>query len=130
MKTGRMLAALMVLALGAAACGGGEEPLEPAQARTYFDNIDRLLSKALTQHADGDAEAAAESAGEAYLENFEHLEHDLEEADEALNERLERLLGPNLRREIQGGMTTEELEVRITEIRGLLAEARTALGVG
>lgn len=124
----RLLAGLLVLAIGSAACGG-EEPLTPDEARSYFENIDLLLADTLAEHREGDVDGAAESAGEAYLENFEHLEHDLEEADAELMERIERLMGPGLRREIQQGMSQEELEARIAEVQGLLIQARAELGV-
>lgn len=126
----RLIAVLVLAALGATACGGSdEEPLAPAEARAFFDNIDALLDRVVTEHEQGNTDAAAELAGEAYLENFEHLEHDLEEVNEELNEELEGLLGPGFRRAIQEGMSQEELEARVAEIRALLEQARAALGV-
>lgn len=123
---------LSVLMLVGVACAGGaseeEEPLSREQAQTYFDNIDRLLDQAVEVHEDGPAQAA-ELVGEAYLENFEHLEHDLEEKDAELNEELEELLGPSFRQAIQDGMSQEELEVRVAEIKDLLDQAKAELGV-
>ncbi len=126
-----VLILLAAFALAAGACGGEEEaePLAPAQAERYFTNIDRLLDETVTAHEQGDTEQAAELAGEAYLENYEHLEHDLEEVDAELNEEIEELLGPPFRQAIQGGMTQEELESRVTEVKELLEEARSALGL-
>jgi hypothetical protein len=124
---------VLPLALATAACGSeGEEEAEPLssdQAREYFTNIDTLLDETVAAHEEGDTEQAAELAGEAYLENFEHLEHDLEEANEQLNEELEEKLGPPFRQAIQEGMSQEELESRVGEIRSLLEQAQTELGV-
>lgn len=94
----RSLAVLALVLL--AACGGGSEaePLSPAQASKFFTNIDALLDQTVKVHAEGDTDQAAELAGQAYLENFEFLEHDLEEADHELNERIEGLLGPAFRK--------------------------------
>ncbi|HYH28511.1 MAG TPA: hypothetical protein VEA19_07045 [Actinomycetota bacterium] len=125
-----LLALLAPLALGAAACGGEEaEPLSPDQARTYFTNIEGLLDQVVTAHDQGDTDQAAELAGQAYLDNFEHLEHDLEEKDHELNERIEGLLGPPFRQAIQKGMSQDALESRVEEIRTLLEDAEVALGV-
>jgi hypothetical protein len=127
----RLLVLVALFALAGAACGGGEEtePLSPDQARTYFTNIDTLLDQTVAAHEEGDTEQAAELAGQAYLDNFEFLEHDLEEQDHELNEELEAKLGPPFRRAIQAGMSQEELEGRVDEIKGLLEEAQAALGV-
>jgi hypothetical protein len=127
----RLLATLALLAFATAACGGGEdaEPLSPDQARQYFTNIDTLLDETVAAQEQGDADQAAELAGQAYLDNFEFLEHDLEEKDHELNERLESLLGPPFRQAIQDGMSQEDLESRVAEIKGLLEQAKAALGV-
>jgi predicted lipoprotein len=129
--TRRLVAVLVLLALATAACGGEEEaePLSPAQTREYFTNIDTLLDETVSVHEQDDTEQAAELAGEAYLENFEHLEPDLEEANHELNEELEAKLGPPFRQAIQEGMSQEELESRVDEIRALLDQARAELGV-
>lgn len=127
----RWLAILAVVALAAAGCGGEEEaePLSPEQARQYFANIHSLLDRVVAAHEQGDTDEAAELAGEAYLENYEHLEHDLEEADAELNEEIEGLLGPGFRQAIQEGMSQEELEARVSEVKELLERAEAALGV-
>ena len=126
-----MLALLAAFAIAAGACGGEEEaePLSSGQAERYFTNIDQLLDQTVAAHEEGDTEQAAELAGEAYLENYEHLEHDLEEVDAELNEEIEELLGPPFRQAIQEGMTQEEVESRVAEVEGLLEEARAALDV-
>jgi hypothetical protein len=127
----RLLATLALLAFATAACGGGEdaEPLSPDQARQYFTNIDTLLDETVAAQEQGDADQAAELAGQAYLDNFEFLEHDLEEKDQELNKRLESLLGPPFRQAIQDRMSQEDLESRVAEIKGLLEQAKAALGV-
>jgi hypothetical protein len=127
----RSLVLIALLASVATACGGEPEaePLTPAQASRYFTNIDSLLDQVVAEHEQGNTAEAAELAGEAYLENFEYLEHDLEEADRELNERLEGLLGPEFRRQIQEGMSQQELEARVARVRDLLEQAKTALGV-
>ncbi len=125
------LIGLALLTLAASACGGEDEaePLSPTQTREYFSNIDDLLDQVVAAHAEGDTDQAAELAGQAYLENFEHLEPGLEEVDHELNEELEELLGPPFRQAIQDGMSQEDLEARVGEAKSLLEEAREALGV-
>lgn len=127
----KLIPMLAVALLAAVACGGDEEaePLTPEQTRTYFANIDSLLDRVVAEHAEGNADQAAELAGQAYLDNYEFLEHDLQEVDAELNEEIEGLLGPPFRRAIQQGMSQEELESRVNEIRTLLEEAESALGV-
>jgi hypothetical protein len=128
----RFIAVLVLVALAAVGCGGSEEEgesLSPVQARQYFTNIDSLLGQAVAAHEQGDTEEAAELVGEAYLENFEHLEHDLEAADPELNEELEDLLGPGFRQDIQEGISQDELETRVAEAAELLEQAKTVLGV-
>ena len=127
----RLIVILALAAVAAVACGGSgeEESLSRAEARGFFANIDSLLDQTVAEHDQGNTEEAAEFAGQAYLDNFEHLEPDLGEVDQELNEEIEGLLGPPFRQAIQGGMTQDELEARVSEVRTLLEQARAALGV-
>ncbi|MDP8957473.1 MAG: hypothetical protein M3N24_11060 [Actinomycetota bacterium] len=131
----RSLIVVALLALATAACGGNgdgaaeTESVSRAKATRYFNNIDRLLDRAVAAHRQGNTEEAAELAGQAYLENFEFVEHDLEERNAQLKEELEELMGPGFRQEIQRGMSQEALEARVAEAKRLLEQAKTALGV-
>ena len=70
--------AFAALVLAVAGCGGSDESDEesttPAEAVAEIDEIKTMLATAVDQVRDGDAEAAEETVGDAYLEHFEHVE--------------------------------------------------------
>ena len=127
-----LLIPALVLSLAGVACGD-EEPTPSSEGEGAVDveataeNIDGLLDDVLEAYQDGDAEEASELAAEAYLENYELIEHDVEEADEELNEELELLLGAELRRQIDEGASADEIEAMIEDARDLLEEAVAAV---
>lgn len=89
--------------------------------------IEDLLGEIDETYAAGDAERAAELAAEAYVENYELIEEDVEEAAPDLNEELEGLLGTELRDRIQAGAPQTEIATMISRARRLLQEALKVL---
>ena len=111
------LAALLLVAAGG--CGGSddeEESASPAEAVVEIAEIKILLSTAVRQVSDGDAEAAEETVGDAYLEHFEQVEQPLGERDHDLMEELEEAISTDLRNEIKDGTPAAEIQAEVDRI--------------
>ena len=111
------LAALLLVATGG--CGGSddeEESASPAEAVAEIAEIKILLSTAVRQVSDGDAEAAEETVGDAYLEHFEQVEGPLGERDHDLMEELEEAISTDLRNEIKDGTPAAEIQAEVDRI--------------
>ena len=65
---------------------------------------------------EGDAEAAEETVGDAYLEHFEHVEGPLGEKDHDFMEELEEAISTDLRDDIKDGKSADEIEATVNEI--------------
>ena len=108
------------LALVVAGCGGDEESEEesatPAQAVAEIGEIKTLLATAVDQVRAGDADAAEETVGDAYLEHFEKVEGPLGERDHELMEELEEAISTDLREEIKAGKSADEIDAAVDEI--------------
>lgn len=116
-----LLLLFSALLLGAAAgCGGdsaeAEESATPAEAVAEIDEIRTLLGTAVEQVRSGDADAAEETVGDAYLEHFEEVEAPLGERDHELMEELEEAISTDLRNEIKAGKPADEIAARVEEI--------------
>ena len=111
---------LAALALAVAGCGGNDESEEesatPAEAVTEIEEIKTMLATAVDQVRAGDADAAEETVGDAYLEHFEHVEHPLGEEDHELMEELEEAISTDLRNDIKDGKSADEIEAAVAEI--------------
>lgn len=112
---------LATLVLGVAAgCGGSDEAEEdsatPAEAVAEIDEIKTLLATAVDQVRDGDADAAEETVGDAYLEHFEHVEGPLGEKDHEFMEELEEAISTDLRADIKAGKSADEIDAKVDEI--------------
>jgi hypothetical protein len=112
---------LATLALGATSgCGGSDEAEEdsatPAEAVAEIGEIKTLLATAVDQVRAGDADAAETTVGDAYLEHFESVEDPLGERDEDLMEELEEAISTELRNDIKGGKSADEIETKVDEI--------------
>jgi hypothetical protein len=116
-----------LLALAAAGCGGSdgsdEESATPAEAGTEIEEIKTMLATAVAQVRSGDADAAEETVGDAYLEHFEKVEGPLGERDHDLMEELEEAISTDLRREIKAGKAVDEIESAVDEIEDDLERA-------
>jgi hypothetical protein len=109
-----------ILALAAAGCGDSDESDEesatPAEAVTEIGAIKTLLATAVAQVRSGDADAAEETVGDAYLEHFEKVEGPLGERDHELMEELEEAISTDLRNEIKNGKPADEIESAVDDI--------------
>ena len=110
----------ILLAAAVAGCGGSDEPEEesatPAEAVAEIQMIKTMLAEAGTQVRAGDADAAEETVGDAYLEHFEHVEGPLGERDHDLMEELEEAISTDLRNDIKDGKSADEVEDAVDEI--------------
>lgn len=119
---------LAAAALALAACGGddeapsesGEAAVSAAEAIPEIDAVRANLDKSLAAYRDGDADAAEQLAGDAYLEHFELVEGPLEEVDPELTEELEELI----REELRGAILDER---SVGEVKSLVEEAESGL---
>jgi predicted lipid-binding transport protein (Tim44 family) len=124
--------ALLALTLVGAGAGCGsddadEADVTPAAAAAEIDTIKSMLDDALAKYEDGDAEAAEELVGDAYLEHFEEVEHPLEEADEELMEELEHTISTEIRTKMKDGAPAAEVEQLIVVTKADLDRAKAAL---
>ena len=119
--------ALAALLLAVAGCGGSDESDEesatPAEAVAEIDKIKTMLATAVGQVRDGDADAAEETVGDAYLEHFEHVEGPLGEKDHELMEELEEAISTDLRNEIKDGKSADEIQAEVDAITTELSQA-------
>jgi len=121
--------------LAIAACGEDEgnstEPEEttvsPEMAVAEIGEVRSGLDEALAAYRKGDADAAEQLAGDAYLEHFELVEGPLEERDEELNEELEELIREELRAAIVDGAPASEVETLVETANSDLDEATAVL---
>jgi hypothetical protein len=121
-----LLLAVLLLA-AASGCGGGsdeaEESATPAEAVREIEEIKTLLATAVDQVRSGDAEAAEETVGDAYLEHFEDVEAPLGERDHDLMEELEEAISTDLRTEIKDGEPADRIAAHVDEIGAELDRA-------
>jgi hypothetical protein len=89
--------------------------------------IDRLLDRVVRTYDPAAPDAAGELAAEAYLENYEDIEDGVKTADPELNERIEPLLGAELRKRIREGAPPAEIEAMAAKAKRLLDQAVPAL---
>ena len=125
-----LVLALLALTLIGAGCGSDNADaadVTPAAAAAEIDTIKSMLDDALAKYADGDAEAAEELVGDAYLEHFEEVEHPLEEADEELMEDLEHTISTEIRAKLKDGAPAAEVERLIVATKADLDRAKGAL---
>jgi hypothetical protein len=110
-----------------AGCRGSDESEEesttPAEAVAEIKQIKTMLATAVDQVRDGDADAAEETVGDAYLEHFEHVEGPLGERDHDVMEELEEAISTDLRNDIKDGKTADEIEAAVDEIEDDLDRA-------
>jgi hypothetical protein len=118
---------LAALLLAVAGCGGSDESDEesatPAEAVAEIEEIKTMLATAVDQVEDGDAAAAEETVGDAYLEHFEHVEGPLGEKDHEFMEELEEAISTDLRNDIKDGKSATEIQAEVDEINADLDRA-------
>src|SRR6266540_2530896 len=128
-----LVALLAALALVAAGCGGSSEessgtPTEqaekeqseeegsPEEAIEHIGAVRNQLASALAKYKAGDAEEADRIVGDAYLEDFEHIEDVLGEEDHELMEELEEAISTELRDKIKSGAPATEVQELVESI--------------
>jgi hypothetical protein len=118
---------LAALLLAVAGCGGSddsdEESATPAEAVAEIEEIKTMLATAVQQVGDGDADAAEETVGDAYLEHFEHVEGPLGERDHELMEELEEAISTDLRNDIKDGKSADQVQAKVDAIEAELDQA-------
>jgi hypothetical protein len=129
---------VLIIALGAltsglalAACGGGDsgsaDAVSSQEATAEIDEIKTMLDDGLTKYRSGDAEAAEQIVGDAYLEHFEKVEHPLEERDPELMEKLEKRISTEIRDEMKSGTEADTIASLIDETKMDLDTAKAKL---
>ena len=111
---------LAALALAVAGCGGSDESdaesATPAEAVAEIAVIKTMLATAVDEVRAGDADAAEETVGDAYLEHFEKVEGPLGERDHEFMEELEEAISTDLRNEIKNGTSSTEIQAEVDRI--------------
>jgi hypothetical protein len=107
----------------ALAAFGGGAPTDPA---ALIAEARQEITKALTQYAGGDTDAAYETAAGAYLNYFEALEGPLGKKDQALVDELEGQF-KDLRDGIKAGKAQADLQVIADKINAGLDKAQQLL---
>jgi len=123
-------AAVALLALGVAGCGGGsdgEEESSTQRAVAEIGEVRMLLDEALDEYREGNPVRAEEIVGNAYLEHFEALEEPLEERDEELMEELEVQISTTIRNRMKEGAPASRVEELVDEADQGLSEAESLL---
>ncbi|MDQ3953995.1 MAG: hypothetical protein M3285_00400 [Actinomycetota bacterium] len=105
----------------------GAAPTKESDPEEVVAEIEELLGEIVATYKAGDADAAAELAAEAYLENYEVIEAEVIEKAPDVNEELEPLLGADLRRQITAGAPVEDIEQMVARAEELLADALEAI---
>jgi hypothetical protein len=125
---------VLIIALGAltlAACGGSDSGSADAassqEATAEIDEIKTMLDDSLSKYRSGDAEAAEQIVGDAYLEHFEKVEHPLEERDRELMEKLEKRISTEIRDEMKSGAEANTIASLIDETKMDLDTAKAKL---
>ena len=92
--------------------------------QAYIDRIIELLDEAVAAYEAGDAQEAKALAIEAYLDNYEFIEADIEEDDPELMEKIETDIRIDLVSMIDDGRPASEIELHVSMIKGDLETAR------
>jgi hypothetical protein len=139
LKKGIWAALFATVSLIAAGCGDDEsggsnattgtttESAKTANPEQVGQRIDALLDQIAREYDPAAPAATGELAAEAYLENYEVIEDAVKDADAELNERLELLLGAELRKQIREGASKAEIESMVQEAKRLVDQAEAAL---
>ena len=85
------------------------------------------LDQALAKYQAGDKKSADRIVGDAYLEEFEHVEGPLGKVDHELNEELEDGIREELRDKIKAGAPASEVAALVKELQTKLDKAEVAL---
>jgi hypothetical protein len=94
----------------------------------YLQNARELLNQTSIEFKNSNYTGAEELANTAYLDNFEHVEHELEEkGSPSFMEELEHMMREELRDLIQDKVDKTELDMHINATDAKLVEATDLL---
>jgi molybdenum-dependent DNA-binding transcriptional regulator ModE len=93
----------------------------------YIDEIKELLDHTLVEYEEGEFQAARALAVEAYLENYEFIETDIEADDPELMEKIEINLREELTQMIDDRRPAAEVKAHIETIKTDLETARAVV---
>jgi hypothetical protein len=105
----------------------GARPAEESDPKAVQAEIERLLDEIVRTYDPASADASAELAAEAYLQNYETIEAGVIDAAPDVNAELEPLLGAELRKQIRAGASRAEIESMVKRAKQLLAQGVKAL---
>jgi hypothetical protein len=103
---------------------GLEDEESGYDGQAYIDRIIELLDESVASYKAGNAQAAKSAAIEAYLDNYEFIEADIEEDDPELMEKIEIDLRVEFVQMIDAGRPVSEIEAHVTMIKADLEIAR------
>jgi hypothetical protein len=103
---------------------GLEEEESVYDGQAYIDRIIELLDEAVVAYEAGDAQEARALAIEAYLDNYEFIEGDIEEDDPELMVKIEVAIREELVDMIDEGRPVAEIESHVAAIKADLETAR------
>lgn len=101
-----------------------EEGDEQYDGQAYIDTIAELLDQAVVTYQQGDADGAKALAIEAYIDNYEFIEGDIEEDDAELMEKIENAIRVELVEMIEQASPASEVAAQVEEIKADLETAR------
>ncbi len=82
----------------------------------YVDNIKQLLEQTKEEYAKGNTEKAYSLATKAYIDNYEFIEWELSQYEEALIEDVEWMMREELRNMIKDEAPVSEVNAKVDEI--------------
>jgi hypothetical protein len=101
-----------------------EQADDPNKSVNYLETARSLLNQTSVEYKNGNITGAEELANTAYLDNFEHVEAELEEkGSHAFMEDLEHMMREDLRDLIQDEADQSELDSHINATDAKLVEA-------
>ena len=126
-----LIAAILLPASYSELKHGFEQENEAAQSKDeskkfvdYLQNARDLLNQTSIEFKNSNYTGAEELANTAYLDNFEHVEHELEEkGSPSFMEDLEHMMREELRDLIQDKVDKTELDMNINATNAKLVEA-------
>jgi high-affinity iron transporter len=95
------------------AFGLEEEEESEYDGQAYIDRIVELLDQAVAKYGAGNAQEAKALAIEAYLDNYEFIEADIEEDDPELMEKIELAIREELVKMIDDRRPAAEIEAHV-----------------
>ncbi|HKU48419.1 MAG TPA: hypothetical protein VJP79_00590 [Nitrososphaera sp.] len=106
----------------------GLEDESQQDGQAYIDKIIELLDEAVASYQAGEPDDAKANAIEAYLDNYEFIESDIEEDDPDLKEKIEVAIRVDLVGMIEQARPLAEIQSHVDEIKADLEAAREIVG--